>query len=138
MLNLETELGAQTLQRLRDEQIIWLTTVRADGTPQPSPVWFLWDGSTFLIYSRPNTPKLRNISANPHIALNLNSDEYGGNILVLTGEAVIDQQARSADQVAEYIAKYDASIKGIGMNRASFAQAYSVAVRVTPTHARGQ
>ena len=25
-------------------------------TPQPSPVWFIWDGDTALIYSQPGTP----------------------------------------------------------------------------------
>ncbi len=30
--------------RLREEVIVWLTTVRSDGQPQSVPVWFLWDG----------------------------------------------------------------------------------------------
>jgi hypothetical protein len=28
--------------RLQTEQTIWLTTVRPDGTPVPTPVWFYW------------------------------------------------------------------------------------------------
>ncbi len=34
MLDLDSPAGARTDQRLRAEQILWLTTVRADGQPQ--------------------------------------------------------------------------------------------------------
>jgi Pyridoxamine 5'-phosphate oxidase len=39
---------AHAERRLRTEPIVWLTTVRADGRPQSSPVWFLWDGDGYL------------------------------------------------------------------------------------------
>ena len=58
-------------QRLRSERIAWLTTVRADGQAQSSPVWFLWDGQTFLLYSQPGAQKVRNLAANPKVALHL-------------------------------------------------------------------
>ena len=48
-LDPSTEFGARVERRLPDERIIWLTTVGPDNTPQPSPVWFFWDGETFLI-----------------------------------------------------------------------------------------
>ncbi|MEJ7654272.1 MAG: pyridoxamine 5'-phosphate oxidase family protein [Chloroflexia bacterium] len=67
--------------RLQEEEIIWLTTVRADGRPQSVPVWALWDGETFLIYSKPDQPKTRNIAANPRVSLNLNSNARGGDIV---------------------------------------------------------
>ncbi|MFQ5612516.1 MAG: hypothetical protein ACE5H9_10325 [Anaerolineae bacterium] len=40
-IDLSTEFGLRVARRLREERIIWLTTLRADQTPQPSPVWFL-------------------------------------------------------------------------------------------------
>jgi len=55
MIDLSTDFGARVARRLDDEIMIWLTTVRADGTPQPSPVWFLWIDQSILIYSQPNT-----------------------------------------------------------------------------------
>ena len=48
-----TPFGQRVQRRLRDEQVIWLTTVGADGTPQPNPVWFLVDGTTVVVYNRP-------------------------------------------------------------------------------------
>ena len=74
MIDTTSEFGTRVAQRLQQEGIIWLTTVRGDGTPQPSPVWFLWDGETFLIYSQPGAPKVRNIARSPKVALHLNGD----------------------------------------------------------------
>src|ERR1039457_1702621 len=65
-----TEYGAKVDRHLKDEIVIWLTTVRPDGRPEPSPVWFYWDGATVLIYSMPGKTKLKAIASNPHVALN--------------------------------------------------------------------
>jgi PPOX class probable F420-dependent enzyme len=83
----ESEFGQRVLRRLEREEIIWLTTCRPEGTPQPSPVWFHWDGEALLIYSQPDTPKLQNIAANPRVALNFNATPTGGDVVVLAGTA---------------------------------------------------
>jgi PPOX class probable F420-dependent enzyme len=132
-----SEFGGRVARRLKDEMIGWLTTTAADGTPQPSPIWFLWDGETALIYSQPNTPKLRHIKANPRVSLHLNGDAHGGDIVILSGQARLDTAVPPANQHAEYAAKYAQGIKGIGMTPESFAQAYSVPIRFTPSKLRG-
>lgn len=58
-------LSDKVLDRLRSEQHIWLTTVSGSGAPQPSLVWFLWRDDSVLIFSRPDTPKVRAIRHNP-------------------------------------------------------------------------
>ncbi len=55
-IDFSSELGKRALERLQREQVIWLSTVNAKGMPQPSPVWFLWQDETFIIYSQPSTP----------------------------------------------------------------------------------
>lgn len=139
MLNLDpnSEFAARVARRLAEDTIIWLTTVRPNGTPEPSPVWFLWDGETALIYSRPNTQKLRNIAANPNVALSFNTTSDGGDVVVFSGTAAVDEQALSCDQLPAYVAKYAGPIKNINMTPEYFAKAYSVAIRVTPTKVRG-
>ena len=37
--------------RIRAESIVWLTTVSADGRPHIVPIWFGWDGRTFLAFT---------------------------------------------------------------------------------------
>jgi PPOX class probable F420-dependent enzyme len=136
-IDTSTPFGQRVERRLREETIVWLTTVRADGTPEPSPVWFWWDGSTVLIYSRPNTPKLRHIAANQKVSLNFDGDGGGGDIVVMTGVAETAPDAPPSNRHAEYGRKYAERIRGIGMTADSFAGAYSVAIRVVPTRLRG-
>lgn len=137
MLDTATPYGARVERRLREDRLIWLTTVRPDGTPEPSPVWFLWDGQSMLIYSQPNTQKLRNIQRHPKVALNFDGDGRGGDIVVISGEARIDEDGPPAYRVPEYAAKYGWGFEQLGMTPEAFAQTYSVAVRVRPTKLRG-
>jgi len=137
MIDLSSELGMRVARRLESELIIWLTTVRVDGTPQPSPVWFLWADRTILIYSQQNKQKLRNIAQNPKVALNFNTDPQGSDVAVITGTARVDPQAPPVDQLRAYVEKYRQEIVDLGATPESFAQSYAVAVRVTPIGLRG-
>ena len=133
MLDTTTEAGRRAERRLRDEEIAWLTTVRADGQPQSVPVWFLWDDETFLIYSQPSRQKLRNISRNPRVDLNLNSNAQGGDVVRVEGTAAILEEIPPANEMPEYVEKYRAAIARIGFDPDGFAQAYSIAIKITPT-----
>ena len=136
-IDLSSDFGARVAARLRDEGIIWLTTTGADGTPQPNPVWFLWNGENVLIFSEPNQAKLANVRRTPRVSLNFNSDTYGGNIAVITGSAAVDPAGPSAAERADYGAKYDDGIKSIGLTLQTFLEKYSVPIRVTPEKLRG-
>jgi PPOX class probable F420-dependent enzyme len=136
-IDTSSEFGARAARRLNEDTIGWLTTVSPGGTPQPSPIWFLWDGETAVIYSQPNAPKLRHIAANPKVSLNLDGDGRGGDIVILTGEAEIDESIPPANQDQTYLAKYRQGIAGIKMTPESFAAAYSVPIRFRPTRLRG-
>ncbi len=130
------EINETVVQRLHDEQIIWFTTIRADGTPTPTPVWFLWTNNAFLIFSQPTALKVRNIQHSPKVALNFHTDQYGGSVVVFYGEAHIDPNPVPAAELAVYLEKYAEGIKLIGMTAESLQQAFSTAIRVTPTRVR--
>ncbi|MDQ6918809.1 MAG: TIGR03667 family PPOX class F420-dependent oxidoreductase [Candidatus Dormibacteraeota bacterium] len=133
-----TPLGRRTVERLETEIGIWLTTVAPDGTPQPNPVWFLWDGATVLIYSHNKAARLRNLRGNPRVALNFDSPDGGdSDVNIVTGSASLAPEEPPPDQNAAYLAKYAAAITRIGMDTESFTQLYSVALRVTPEKVRG-
>ena len=133
MLDTTTEAGGRAERRLREEEIAWLTTVRADGQPQSVPVWFLWDRNTFLIYSQPNRQKRRDIGRNPRVDLYLNSNAQGGDVVRVEGMADKVEDAPPANELPEYVEKYRAAIARIGYDPEGFARAYSVRIRVTPT-----
>jgi PPOX class probable F420-dependent enzyme len=122
--------------RLRRDVIVWLTTVRADGQPQTSPVWFLWDGRTLLIYSMPASQKVPNIRGDGRVSLHLNDDGVGGDIVSIEGQASIGVSEPPVNEVPEYVEKYRELIAELGSDPDEFARAYSVAIRVTPTRWR--
>jgi PPOX class probable F420-dependent enzyme len=127
-----TEAGKRAEARLKEEEVVWMTTVRSDGQPQTVPVWFLWDEEGILIYSQPNRQKLKNISRNPRVGLNLNSDAQGDNVVRLEGTATVADDAPPSSEVPSYVEKYREAIARIGFDVEGFARSYSVAVRVTP------
>jgi PPOX class probable F420-dependent enzyme len=135
----DSEFGAKAARRLSQEGIIWLVTVRHDGTPQPSPVWFLWDGETILIYSQPNTQKLRNIARNAKVSLNLNSDAWAYEVVIVTGDAQVEENAPLVGDVPAFVKKYVHDLPS-AKSQADFDRimdGYNVAIRVTPTGLRG-
>lgn len=57
-----TDFGRRVRERLRDGRVIWLTTVGADGTLQPDPVGFQWDGAdSVLTYNRTEAHRLTHV-----------------------------------------------------------------------------
>src|SRR4029077_3416655 len=122
--------------RLRREKIAWLTTVRRDGQPQSSPVWFLWLGGEVIVYSKPTTQKIRNIQANPKVAVHLRDVDDGSDIVSIEGAAEIDEAYPAAAAVPDYVKKYRAMIADINMDPASFTNSYSVPIRIRPTKLR--
>jgi PPOX class probable F420-dependent enzyme len=136
-IDTSTDFGARVARHLQDDLVVWLTTVGPDGTPQPSPVWFLWDGDTALIYSQSSAPKLRNIEQRPRVSLHFNCTPSGGDVVILTGDAATDTGAPPANANPAYLAKYTDGIRGIGMTPDSFTQSFSVPIRVRTTSLRG-
>jgi PPOX class probable F420-dependent enzyme len=132
-----TPFGQRVQRRLRDEQVIWLTTVGADGTPQPNPVWFLVDGTTVVVYNRPDARRLGHIRRNPRVALHLDGDGRGGDVIVLTGTADIVDDPPLAHEFPLYLAKYQEAAERISANVEEFSADYSVALRITIDRVRG-
>jgi PPOX class probable F420-dependent enzyme len=136
MLDPITRAGGRALARLAEERIIWLTTVRPNGQPQTSPVWFLYDDGEFLVYSKVGTARTANLAANPRVSLNLDGNGSGGDIVSIEGTASIDPDAPPSTDVPAYQDKYGGFIARNGWTPASFAADYPIAVRIHPMRAR--
>ncbi|MDQ3808741.1 MAG: TIGR03667 family PPOX class F420-dependent oxidoreductase [Chloroflexota bacterium] len=136
-LDPSTEFGARVQRRLRQEEVIWLTTVNSDGTPEPSPVWFYWGDESFLVYSRQGTPRERNLRRNPRVALSFNTDAEGDDVVVFSGEASILDDAPPAHAMLAYADKYRDGFRRIGRTAEAFSRAYPLAIRIRPTRLRG-
>ena len=122
--------------KLEEELVGWLTTVTPKGQPKSSIVWFLRDGDDLLIYSRPGKPKLASIATNPRVAFNLHSDRHGHSIVTMEGTATIEDDPIPAHRVPRYVDKYSESIKASGWTNQSFADDYSVLIRISVNRLR--
>lgn len=137
MIDPTTRAGARAATRLRDELVLWLTTVTPGGQPQASPVWFLWVDDEILVYSRANTPRARNIRATPRVAANFDSDGDGGDIVSIEGEARISRErTTTADVPPAYVEKYAARLAAYGWTMASMLIDYPLEIRIRPTRVR--
>ena len=134
-----TPFGERVARRLRDDRLIWLTTVDAKGMPQPTPVWFWWDEATttFLMYSRAEAKRLVHIQRNPKVAFNFDGNGRGGDIIVITGEARLSPDDPPADQLPVYAEKYHDFIARSFETPEKFAALYPVALRIHPIAIRG-
>jgi PPOX class probable F420-dependent enzyme len=133
-----TDFGARAARRLREDVVVWLTTVGPSGAPSPNPVWFLWDGADQVqIHSLPDAARVRHVQANPRVALHFDGDRRGGDIVVLPGRAEVRPDAPAADAVEAYVAKYGEHITRINHTPRSFAERYDTPLVITLTGLRG-
>ena len=114
--------------RLKKEQVIWLVTASKDGRPQAVPVWFLWDGKSFLVHAQDGV-KVRHIRENPNVELHLNTDEAGDVGVRVAGKASI-VKSRPKKEDAPYLRKYGDGIKNLGMTPEDFFRTYRNPIRI--------
>src|SRR5690348_8158024 len=119
-------------QRLREEPVIWFNTVRADGRPHTVPVWFLWDGETFLVFSQPGNLKIRNVQRNPNVTLALDGTKQGVDVVIVEGKAELLSEGSRSMLGPAYDEKYASLIKALGVDPERSIQDFSQPIRITP------
>jgi PPOX class probable F420-dependent enzyme len=136
-IDTSSSFGNRVTKQLADERILWLTTVGKSAAPHPNPVWFLWTGSEILVFSQRGKAKLHNIAVNPSVATNFNATHTGGDIGVISGDALVDESGPTEAERAEYDKKYVDQMAGLNMSAEQFHQEYPVLIRITPAKLRG-
>lgn len=138
MIDESSEFGARVARHLREEIVVWLTTVTASGAPLPRPVGFVWDGGENVsVYSQPGA-RIRNIARNPRVTLNFGGDGEGGDIVILSGIAEVDESGPTAIEDSAFSAKYATEFERFGMTAESHAHRFSVPVRIRVTAVDGR
>jgi PPOX class probable F420-dependent enzyme len=84
--------------RLGRESNIWVATVRRDGRPHLTPVWYIWLDERVYIAIEGDSQKFANLRSNQRVALALPD---AASVVILEGEAHGADRA-TADKVAEY------------------------------------
>ena len=128
-----SEADAHALERLRSDMIGWLTTVTPAGQPQTFPIWFLWEDGEALIFSDRRAKRLLNIRANPKVSLHLDDDGKGGDVVIVEGEARVDEATPLLPEHTAYLAKYGEWITRQLGSPEEMATIYNVPLRIRPT-----
>lgn len=84
----EPSLGAVLEGHLRRLSNALIATTSAEGAPQLTPVWYLWDGATITASVPGWTVKVANLRRDPRIAICID-DQVVGCYATLTGHAEI-------------------------------------------------
>ncbi|KDN18191.1 pyridoxamine 5'-phosphate oxidase family protein [Amycolatopsis rifamycinica] len=90
--------------RLAKDRNLWLCTLRGDGSPHVTPVWFVHLDDTFWIGSGERNVKVRNVLNDPRVSLAL---EDGDHPIVAEGRARIHRGRLPHHVLAALAAKYD-------------------------------
>jgi PPOX class probable F420-dependent enzyme len=130
---------ARVLPMLADERVVWLSTVRPDGTPHLCPTWFWWDGSALVVFSKPDAVKARNLRTNPRLMVAVGDPDDDFSVGLIEAEARFDADARVPDA---FFAKYADELAAGRLDPATFRTTYTLAIRIVPTrflawHGRG-
>lgn len=97
------------LDRLRTERNAWLCTLRRDGSPHVTPIWYVFVDDQFWISSGERNLKVRNVINDPRVTLAL---EGGDAPYVAEGRAVVRDRLRE-DVLAALAEKYDGWQAGV-------------------------
>jgi PPOX class probable F420-dependent enzyme len=83
-----------------------LATISPSGRPQATPVWFLVDGQQILINTGKGLVKLRNIRANPHVALSIYDRDEPYTHVQIRGKVVAIDEAHGARDIDRLSLRY--------------------------------
>jgi len=118
---------------LRSEPVVWMSTVRPDGSPHLIPIWFSWDGEAIIIASKPNAQKVRNVRANPVVMLALGQPDEDFDVGLLEGRAELLDVPAADVLPASHLTKYRAPMAAIGLTPDEFLATYTQIIRIVPT-----
>jgi len=89
-----------------------------------------------VVFSKPQAAKLRDIAVNPKVCLHLDPDEWGENVVIVTGVARIAPDHPPVDATPAYTEKYGWGFERLGVGAREYASEYSVPIVVIPERLR--
>ncbi len=92
------------MERLSVDTIIWLATVRSDGRPHLTPIWFVWHRDRVWICTSSTHVKARTLTRDPRVSVALQSGTRP-----LMGEGIAHRHERPypPDVRDAFVARFD-------------------------------
>ena len=112
-----------------------LSTANADGSPQATPVWYLYDGEYFNVTAYTHRVKVQNIARDPRVVLTvLDTVGYGEPLRVLGRASLVSE---GVDRATERVAiRYEGERAGRESAARLNAAGDRVIIRIKPTRIR--
>lgn len=125
-------------QEMLNRDIARLAYVAGDGTPRVVPIGIHWNGTEIVMCTPPNAPKLASLRRNPAVALTIDTEVHPPTILLLRGEAVLDEVDGIPDEYMQMNGTYGMTAEQRVEWEVQVRSLYDSMVRivVTPTWAK--
>ena len=114
-------LSDEMIAKLETQQVLWISSVRADGRPHLAPIWFVWYAGKVYLATEPGSVKARNIRRSPFVSLAL---EDGVHPVICEGTARLIEKPWDEGMVAAFFKKYEWNL--------NTEQQYHQVIEVTP------
>lgn len=131
-------LGKPLSQEMLGRDIARLAYVAVDGTPRVVPISITWNGTEIVMCTTTNAPKIASLRRNPAVALTIDTEVHPPNILLLRGEAVLDEVEGIPDEYLQMNGSYEMTAEQRAEWEVEVRSLYRSMVRivVTPTWAK--
>ena len=114
---------------LAEPHLTHLATVRPDGRPHVTPIWYLEENGKAYIMAGANAVKFRNVRRNPKVSLSIATDQRPYKYVVLEGEGRLRDD--NPNNVIERICvRYDGPERGGAFARELIASGTTVVLEV--------
>lgn len=77
-----------------------------DGTPRVIPIWFHWNGTSLVLGSPQNAPKMRALPTNPQVSLTIDSNSWPYKILLIRGNIQAETVGSDMPEYAAMAERY--------------------------------
>jgi PPOX class probable F420-dependent enzyme len=122
---------------LREDPVVWMSSIQADGRPHLVPVWFHWDGERIVAFSKPRARKVDNLRDEPRVMLAVGTPGPDFEVELIEATAELPDAA-AADLMPEgFGAKYRELLRRANLTVQRFAEVYSQPIVLRPTRFLG-
>ncbi len=125
----DIEVTPEMEEFLASQRNLVLATIRRDGTPQLSPVWYVWRDGAFYISTLNSTVKWKNLLRDPRCSGIVDHD--GGQYVFVSGVAELDD-GDVWDQTLEIVERYKTPDEIDAYMEELFTDRHQTIVRLAP------
>lgn len=100
-------LNNPTSQELLARDLLRMAYVTKAGEPRNIPIAFTWNGTEIVLCTTKNAPKLHSLRHNPQVALTIDTEVHPPKILLIRGEAELDEVAGIPEEYLQINGSYE-------------------------------